>query len=71
MTQLSKTAAVHNFSGGPEAVHLLLTEGEVEMMAVNPEQVMQDIETRATALSSILSGILQEPQGRPDWGLND
>ena len=71
MNQLTETAGLYNFPTGAEAVHLLLTEGEVELMAVNPEQVMQDIETRATAVSAILAGILQEPQGHPDWGLNE
>ena len=32
---------------------------------------MEDIEARATVVSSILAGILLEPHGRPDWGLND
>jgi hypothetical protein len=41
------------------------------MMAENPEQVMKEIELRATQVSSLLEDILLEPHGRPDWGLND
>jgi hypothetical protein len=57
------------------AVHLLLTEGEIRMMAENPEQnpeqVMEEIQVRATQVSSVLEGILLEPHGRPDWGINE
>jgi hypothetical protein len=49
----------------------MLTEGDVRMMAENPEQVIQEIELRATVLSSVLTDILSEPHDRPDWGLND
>ena len=49
----------------------MLTGSDVELMAERPEQVMEDIEARATVVSSILAGILLEPHGRPDWGLND
>lgn len=53
------------------AVHLLLTEGDVNIMAQSPEQVMAEIEIRATQVSALLEGIFQEPHGRPDWGIND
>ena len=53
------------------AVHLLLTEGRMGIQVDEPEQVMEDIRLRATQVSSILEGILQEPHGRTDWGLNE
>ncbi len=56
---------------GMAAVHLLLTEGDVKMMAENPEQVMEEIQLRATQVSSILEGILLEPHGETRWGLNE
>jgi hypothetical protein len=62
---------IRSVPSGAEAVHLLLTEGEVKLMAENPEQVMQEIEARATVVSSVLANILREPQGRTDWGLNE
>jgi hypothetical protein len=68
------TTTTSNFVGGSgnaEAVHLLLTEGDVRMMAENPEQVMEDIRVRATMVSSVLEDILLEPHGRSDWGLNE
>jgi hypothetical protein len=62
---------IRSAPSGAEAVHLLLTEGEVKLMAENPEQVMQEIEARATVVSSVLANILMEPQGHSDWGLNE
>ena len=56
---------------GVGAVHLLLTEGDVKLMADNPELVMKEIELRATKVSSVLEDILREPHGRIDWGLNE
>ena len=41
------------------------------MMAENPEQVMEEIQLRATQVSSVLEGILLEPHGRPNWGINE
>ena len=63
-----------NVTAGVEgigAVHLLLTSGDVKLMAENPEMVMREIELRATKVSSVLEEILREPHGRPDWGLNE
>jgi len=71
---IPSTNTTGNFVGGAghvEAVHLLLTEGDVQMMAENPEQVMEDIRVRATMVSSVLEDILLEPRGRTDWGLNE
>ena len=71
MTHISNTVEIRSAPSGAEAVHLLLTEGEVKLMAENPEQVMQEIEARATVVSSVLANILMEPQGHSDWGLNE
>jgi hypothetical protein len=71
MTLAQETVNVPGNLSGLGAVHLLLTGSDVELMAERPEQVMEDIEARATVVSSILAGILLEPHGRPDWGLND
>ena len=53
------------------AVHLLLPEGNVNTVVEDPEQVMEEIQLRATQVSSILEEILSESHGRPDWGLNE
>lgn len=58
-------------TSGVNAVHLLLTNTEVRTLADDPEQVIQEIEVRATKVSSVLRNILTEPHDRPDWGLND
>jgi len=71
MTPARQTMTATPTLAGAEAVHLMLTEGDVRMMAENPEQVIQEIELRATVLSSVLTDILSEPHDRPDWGLND
>ena len=68
------TLARQSVTGGANdlaAVHLLLTEGEIKTMADNPEQVIEEIQVRATQVSSVLEGILLEPQGRPTWGINE
>jgi hypothetical protein len=65
---------MRSVSGGTDitgVVHLLLTEGEVKMMAENPEKVIEQIRVRAEQVSSVLEGILLEPHGQPRWGLNE
>ena len=56
-------------TGGIHAV-LLLTEGEVRLMAHDSERVMADIRIRATQIGSVLEGILHEPHGDSRRGLN-
>jgi len=40
-------------------------------MADDPERVMEEIQMRATQVSSVLEDILLESHGRPDWGINE
>lgn len=70
---MTTTQQVRNATAGTGvgAIHLLITEGDVKMMVENPEQVMEEIEARATRVSSILEGILLEPHGVPRWGINE
>jgi len=58
-------------AAGEHAVPLLLTEGDVKMMAHYPERVMEDIQMRATQISRTLESILHEPHGQPRWGINE
>jgi hypothetical protein len=53
------------------AVQLLLTEGDLALLASDPERAMKAIHQRATEMGSVLEGILREPHGEPDWGLNE
>ena len=53
------------------AVHLLLTEGEMNLTADNPERVMDEIHIRAERVGAVLEAILLEPHGRPQWGTED
>ena len=76
--QLNKGEIVNSLStdsvkaaGGSPAVHLMLTEGAVRLMGQNSEQVMEDLRIRATGMSKVLEGILNEPHGQPHWGLNE
>ena len=67
---------IHNVVGGMasgvNAVHLLITNTEVKLLADDPVQVIREIEVRATKVGSVLERILTEPHDhRPDWGLND
>lgn len=71
MTLTSNTTDMSAHAAGVEAVQLMLTKDDVKLMAEDPARVMQDIEERATVVSSVLAGILLEPQGRTDWGLNE
>ena len=50
---------------------MMLTEGAVRLMGQNSEQVMEDLRIRATGMSKVLEGILNEPHGQPHWGLNE
>jgi hypothetical protein len=56
---------------GSAEMPLLLTEGEMKLMAENPEQVMEEIRVRAEQVSSVLQDILHEPHGVPRWGINE
>ena len=71
MTLARQTSTVTGDAENFAAVHLLLTEGEIKTRAENPEQVMEEIQLRATQVSSVLEGILLEPHGRPNWGINE
>ena len=53
------------------AVHLLLTQGEVRLLASDPKRAMVEIEVRATTVGCVLEQILREPHHEPDWGLNE
>jgi hypothetical protein len=55
--------------GSSGAIHLLLTEGEIKLMAENPDSVMEEIQVRATLVSSVLEKILQEPHDE-QWEVN-
>jgi hypothetical protein len=71
MTPAQQTASISSGANSMGAVHLLLTEGAVAMMAENPEQVMEEIRLRATQVGAVLEDILMEPHGQPRWGLNE
>jgi hypothetical protein len=71
MTSVKQISSVSIGAGGIEAVHLLLTEGDVRLMAEAPEKVMAEIHARAERVSSVLEGILSETHGRACWGLNE
>ena len=53
--------------GGSHAIHLLLREGEVRLLASDPEKAMKEIEVRARTIGRVLEEILHEPHGGPDW----
>jgi hypothetical protein len=63
--------SVSNAGGEVSAVHLMMTEADVKLMAEDPERVMEEIWQRATQVGSVLENILQEPHGVPRWGLNE
>ena len=62
---------VSNTGGTGSVAHLLIAEGDVKMMAEDPERVMEEIALRATQVGSVLEGIFLEPHGQPRWGLNE
>ena len=58
--------------GTPDtAVHALLAAGGKGFPPPEPEQLMAEIELRATQVGAILQGILEEPHAEPRWGLNE
>lgn len=66
----TETPNVNSSAGSSAAVPLLLVEGGVKLVE-NPERVIEEIQVRATLVSSVLENILHEAHNRPDWGLND
>jgi hypothetical protein len=66
---------VRQTAGGtptPETqAHLLITKGDIELMAANPEVAMEEIRVRATQMSSVLANILKDTHAHPHWGLNE
>jgi len=72
MIQATQTLNVTGgLATGVNAVHLLLANTEVKVRVDDPEQVIREIEVRATKVGSVLEHILTENHDRPDWGLND
>ena len=70
------TPQMQNCTGSPDAitrgaVHLMLGQGDVKLMAENSELVMADLRQRAEQVGSVLNEILNEPHGEPRWGLNE
>jgi hypothetical protein len=72
MTPVQQRINASSGAGTPDdAVHLLLSAGDVKMTVDSPEQVMEEIQLRATQVGSVLEGIFQNPHGHLDWGIND
>jgi hypothetical protein len=69
MNQMQHTARDAIGAGG--TVHLLMTEGDVSLMAEEPEQVMEEIELRATSVGPVLEAIFREAQEQSRWGINE
>lgn len=71
MTPVNQT---RNVTGGVDtmgAIHVLLAIKDTQKKSENPRQAMDEIEARATKVSSVLEKILHEPHGEPRWGLNE
>jgi len=72
MTPLQQRVNVTGGAANPgSAVHLLITEGERQKMAQSPEQVMEEINRRATRVGPVLESIFLDIHDHPDWGIND
>ena len=50
----------------PDAIRLMI-EGKVKVMMREPEQVIEEIRTRATEIGAVLEGILHEPHNEGHW----
>lgn len=70
MTPL-RTSNVTSGAGTSMPPPLLLVEGEVKLAAESPERVIEEIQVRATLVSSVLENILLEPHGHANWGINE
>jgi len=71
MTPVQQNIGAASGPGSMGAIHLLLTQGEIEVVVKHPERVMEEIQSRANQVSKVLEGILLEPQGNSRWGLNE
>lgn len=69
MNVIRQVASDPSSPGG--AVHLMITEGQIKLMAGDSERVIKKINMQATQFSQVLEAILQEPHGQPRWGLNE
>ena len=69
MNPVQQMTNITNTSSG--VVHLMLTVGGAGLTPQDPERLMEEIELRATQMSSLLEGILHDPHGEPRWGLNE
>ena len=47
--------------------HLLVTEAEGRVALESPEAVMEEVEFRATHLSSLMEEMFEEARKREDW----
>ena len=64
--QMANTAKVTDC-----VIHLMLKDGNKELVPAEPERMMDEFMVRATQVGSVLEGILHEPHGQPRWGLNE
>lgn len=56
---------------GSGAIHLLLTQGELKVLAGAPKRIEEELLFRATQMSQVLEEILRRPHHEIHWGLNE
>jgi hypothetical protein len=56
---------------GSCAVHLLLTQGEIRVLAEDPQRMEEEFLLRATKMSQVLEEILRHSHRETHWGINE
>lgn len=69
MNQMQHVTTSSSGVGG--TVHLLITKDDMRLMAEEPEEVMEEIELRATSVGPVLEAIIRESPGESRWGINE
>lgn len=65
------TQLLPEVNSGSCAVHLLLTQGEIRLLAGDPQRMEEEFLLRATKMSQVLEDILRHSHGEPHWGINE
>lgn len=62
---------MHGTNSPGEQVKLAVTDGDIELVVEESEQVREHIRMQATEMGPILEALLRDTHGQIRWGLNE
>ncbi|HTQ50785.1 MAG TPA: hypothetical protein VMJ12_08735 [Candidatus Acidoferrales bacterium] len=65
------TQPMHGTNSPGEQVKSAVTDGDIELVVEESEQVREHIRMQATEIGPILEALLRDTHGQIRWGLNE